>query len=160
MDMKMRDPVFKPTALDRHFPAVFATILIVGGVFLALYVYPRGLSIGLGIVFFGVGVAMLVLYVRGQIKPEAPVPWIRTKATVFDRGVNHGEDEFGLARPPGYWIGFEFETEEGKVRLQAYLPKSLQERLEPGDSLNMCYSADNPRLALLEGEADYDEAVG
>jgi hypothetical protein len=80
------------------------------------------------------------------------------RATIFERQEKVWEDEY-REEWHGYWVFFQFDTNEGQITLKARVSKSFYESVKPGVTLAVRYNATDPCIALLEGEYGFDEAA-
>ena len=81
--------------------------------------------------------------------------WQRLQVTadgeILARTAKEHEDSYGNVSYT-YWATFRFDTAEGPVTLRGLVDKGYYDRLRKGNSINVRYALENPRLALLEGE--------
>lgn len=81
--------------------------------------------------------------------------WQRLQVTadgeIVERNVRRRSDDEGNISYT-YWVTFRFDSTEGPVALRARVDKPQYDRLEGGQTVQVRYALDNPRLALIEGE--------
>jgi hypothetical protein len=127
---------------------------------LALSAGARGIAvlfIGLGVIF---GALVLSAYLgsRRTLNTFRQSP-MTAQATILDRHVKVEKDRYGEREWRTYWVVFRFDASEGQVTLGARVSKPLYDSAEPGTAVAVRYAAANPRLALLEGEEGYRQAL-
>jgi hypothetical protein len=112
--------------------------------------------IAAGVVFGALGLSVYVGSRRslGALRRSA----VTSRATVVDRQVEVSKDRYGEREWHRCWVFFQFYASEGQVTLKARVSESFYDRVEPGATVGVRYAAADPRVAVLEGEDEYDRA--
>lgn len=119
---------------------------------------------GIAVLFIGVGVVIGALGLSAYLDSRRTFNAFRhapmtAQATILDRQVKVEKDRYGEREWRTYGVVFRFDAGEGQVTLRARVPQSLYDRADLGTMIHVCYAAANPRIALLEGEEGYRQAL-